>query len=154
MGNVAHSVCLGTFSSSVGADDNLVSSSRYDHTFELYSDAERLYLFGTDHPESMREWVKSIAKVNVTPVLVRVDGFEQRLIPTLCRLQSFIPSGAEDLLLKEFERIGRLRYKDRLNREMSRLGWFCLVGSSLHIRLEESSADETIDLQKLQELCE
>ncbi|XP_048018040.1 arf-GAP with Rho-GAP domain, ANK repeat and PH domain-containing protein 1 isoform X2 [Megalobrama amblycephala] len=99
----------------------------YDHTFELYSDAERLYLFGTDHPESMREWVKSIAK-------------------------SFIPSGAEDLLLKEFERIGRLRYKDRLNREMSRLGWFCLVGSSLHIRLEESSADETIDLQKLQEL--
>ncbi|XP_067307581.1 arf-GAP with Rho-GAP domain, ANK repeat and PH domain-containing protein 1 isoform X1 [Pseudorasbora parva] len=99
----------------------------YDHTFELYSDAERLYLFGTDKPEAMREWVKSIAK-------------------------SFIPAGAEDLLLKDFERIGRLRYKDRLNREMSRLGWFCLVGSSLHIRREEQSADETIDLQKLQEL--
>ncbi|KAF4104502.1 arf-GAP with Rho-GAP domain, ANK repeat and PH domain-containing protein 1-like isoform X2 [Onychostoma macrolepis] len=99
----------------------------YDHTFELYSDAERLYLFGTDNPETMREWVKSIAK-------------------------SFIPAGAEDLLLKDFERIGRLRYKDRLNREMSRLGWFCLVGSSLHIRLEEHTADETIDLQKLLEL--
>ncbi|XP_052472590.1 arf-GAP with Rho-GAP domain, ANK repeat and PH domain-containing protein 1 isoform X2 [Carassius gibelio] len=99
----------------------------YDHTFELYSEAERLYLFGTDNPEAMREWVKSIAK-------------------------SFIPAAAEDLLLKDFERIGRLRYKDRLNREMSRLGWFCLVGSSLHIRLEEHAADETIDLQKLQEL--
>ncbi|XP_039525979.1 arf-GAP with Rho-GAP domain, ANK repeat and PH domain-containing protein 1 isoform X2 [Pimephales promelas] len=99
----------------------------YDHTFELYSDSERLYLFGTDNPDAMREWVKSIAK-------------------------SFIPSGAEDLLLKDFERIGRLRYKDRLNREMSRLGWFCLVGSSLHIRLEENNTDETIDLQKLQEL--
>ncbi|KAL1260346.1 hypothetical protein QQF64_008173, partial [Cirrhinus molitorella] len=99
----------------------------YDHTFELYSDADRLYLFGTDHPETMREWVKSIAK-------------------------SFIPASAEDLLLKDFERIGRLRYKDRLNREMSRLGWFCLVGSSLHIRLEEHTADETIDLQKLLEL--
>ncbi|XP_050985944.1 arf-GAP with Rho-GAP domain, ANK repeat and PH domain-containing protein 1 isoform X2 [Labeo rohita] len=99
----------------------------YDHTFELYSDAERLYLFGTDNPETMREWVKSIAK-------------------------SFIPAGAEDLLLKDFERIGRLRYKDRLNLEMSRLGWFCLVGSSLHIRLEEHTADETIDLQKLLEL--
>uniref|UniRef100_A0A8C2JRY4 ArfGAP with RhoGAP domain, ankyrin repeat and PH domain 1 n=1 Tax=Cyprinus carpio TaxID=7962 RepID=A0A8C2JRY4_CYPCA len=99
----------------------------YDHTFELYSDAERLYLFGTDNPETMREWVKSIAK-------------------------SFIPAAAEDLLLKDFERIGRLRYKDRLNREMSRLGWFCLVGSSLHIRLEEHTADETIDLQKLLEL--
>uniref|UniRef100_A0A8C2JMZ3 ArfGAP with RhoGAP domain, ankyrin repeat and PH domain 1 n=1 Tax=Cyprinus carpio TaxID=7962 RepID=A0A8C2JMZ3_CYPCA len=101
----------------------------YDHTFELYSDAERLYLFGTDNPETMREWVKSIAK-------------------------SFIPAAAEDLLLKDFERIGRLRYKDRLNREMSRLGWFCLVGSSLHIRLEEHTADETIDLQKLLELCD
>uniref|UniRef100_A0A9J7ZQU0 Arf-GAP with Rho-GAP domain, ANK repeat and PH domain-containing protein 1 n=1 Tax=Cyprinus carpio carpio TaxID=630221 RepID=A0A9J7ZQU0_CYPCA len=99
----------------------------YDHTFELYSDAERLYLFGTDNPETMREWVKSIAK-------------------------SFIPAAAEDLLLKDFERIGRLRYKDRLNREMSRLGWFCLVGSSLHIRLEEHTTDETIDLQKLLEL--
>lgn len=74
-----------------------------------------------------------------------------------CRLsvlQLFIPAGAEDLLLKDFERIGRLRYKDRLNREMLRLGWFCLVGSSLHIRLEEHTADETIDLQKLLELCE
>uniref|UniRef100_A0A8C2A0F9 ArfGAP with RhoGAP domain, ankyrin repeat and PH domain 1 n=1 Tax=Cyprinus carpio TaxID=7962 RepID=A0A8C2A0F9_CYPCA len=101
----------------------------YDHTFELYSDAERLYLFGTDNPETMREWVKSIAK-------------------------SFIPAAAEDLLLKDFERIGRLRYKDRLNREMSRLGWFCLVGSSLHIRLEEHTTDETIDLQKLLELCD
>ncbi|XP_016336923.1 arf-GAP with Rho-GAP domain, ANK repeat and PH domain-containing protein 1-like [Sinocyclocheilus anshuiensis] len=101
----------------------------YDHTFELYSDAERLYLFGTDNPETMHEWVKSIAK-------------------------SFIPAAAEDLLLKDFERIGRLRYKDRLNREMSRLGWFCLVGSNLHIRLEEHTADETIDLQKLLELCE
>uniref|UniRef100_A0A671MDM6 Arf-GAP with Rho-GAP domain, ANK repeat and PH domain-containing protein 1-like n=1 Tax=Sinocyclocheilus anshuiensis TaxID=1608454 RepID=A0A671MDM6_9TELE len=99
----------------------------YDHTFELYSDAERLYLFGTDNPETMHEWVKSIAK-------------------------SFIPAAAEDLLLKDFERIGRLRYKDRLNREMSRLGWFCLVGSNLHIRLEEHTADETIDLQKLLEL--
>uniref|UniRef100_A0A8C1X3T7 ArfGAP with RhoGAP domain, ankyrin repeat and PH domain 1 n=1 Tax=Cyprinus carpio TaxID=7962 RepID=A0A8C1X3T7_CYPCA len=99
----------------------------YDYTFELYSEAERLYLFGTDNPEAMREWVKSIAK-------------------------SFIPAGAEDLLLKDFVRIGRLRYKDRLNREMSRLGWFCLVGSSLHIRLEEHTADETIDLQKLLEL--
>ena len=38
--------------------------SRYDHTFELYSDSDRLYLFGTDEPESHREWVKSLAKVN------------------------------------------------------------------------------------------
>lgn len=61
---------------------------------------------------------------------------------------------AEVLLLKDFERIGRLRYKDGLNLETSRLGWFCLVGSSLHICLEEHNRDETIDLQKLLELCE
>ena len=40
------------------------SPFRYDHTFELYSDSDRLYLFGTDDPESHREWVKSLAKVS------------------------------------------------------------------------------------------
>lgn len=99
----------------------------YDHTFELCSDSERLYLFGTDNPEAAHEWVKSIAR-------------------------SFIPVSAEVLLLKDFKRIGRLRYKDGLNLETSRLGWFCLVGSSLHICLEEHNGDETIDLQKLLEL--
>lgn len=99
----------------------------YDHTFELYSDSERLYLFGTDNPEIAHEWVKSIAK-------------------------SFIPVTAEVLLLKDFQRIGRLRYKDGLNLETSRLGWFCLVGSNLHICLEQQNRDETIDLQKLLEL--
>ncbi|TRY85124.1 hypothetical protein DNTS_006329 [Danionella cerebrum] len=93
-------------------------------------DSERLYLFGSDHPDTTRDWVKSIAK-------------------------SFIPAAAEDLLLKDFERIGRLRFKDRLNREIWRLGWFCLAGSSLFM-LEEnrppSSSQESIDLQKLLEL--
>ncbi|XP_051535448.1 arf-GAP with Rho-GAP domain, ANK repeat and PH domain-containing protein 1 isoform X2 [Myxocyprinus asiaticus] len=106
---------------------NPAETHGYDYTFELYSDTERLYLFGIDNPETMREWVKSIAK-------------------------SFIPVGAEDLLLKDFERIGRLRYKDGLNLESSRLAWFSLVGSNLHIRVDEHLRDETIDLQKLLEL--
>lgn len=38
-------------------------SLRYDYTFELYSESERLYLFGTSDPDSHKEWVKSIAKV-------------------------------------------------------------------------------------------
>ncbi|XP_037402515.1 arf-GAP with Rho-GAP domain, ANK repeat and PH domain-containing protein 1 isoform X1 [Pygocentrus nattereri] len=99
----------------------------YDHSFEIYSDAERLYLFGTDNPETMREWVKSIAK-------------------------SFIPACAEDLLQKDFERIGRLRYKDPLNLESSKVGWFCLVASTLHVCLEDGHGQETIHLQKLLEL--
>lgn len=41
-----------------------LSFYRYDNTFELYSESERLYLFGTDDPDSHKEWVKSIAKVN------------------------------------------------------------------------------------------
>lgn len=40
------------------------SHSRYEHTFELYSESRRLYLFGTDEAENHRFWVKSIAKVS------------------------------------------------------------------------------------------
>ncbi|XP_046719255.1 arf-GAP with Rho-GAP domain, ANK repeat and PH domain-containing protein 1-like [Silurus meridionalis] len=99
----------------------------YDHSFEIYSDSERLYLFGTDNPDCMKEWVKSIAK-------------------------SFIPACAEDLLQKDFKRIGRLRYKDPLNLESWRPGWFCLEGSTLHVCLEDSQSRESIQLQKLLEL--
>lgn len=42
-------------------------SFSYDHTFEIYTDSERLYLFGTDNSDAMREWVKSIAKVTTVP---------------------------------------------------------------------------------------
>ncbi|KAG9335256.1 hypothetical protein JZ751_005435 [Albula glossodonta] len=99
----------------------------YDHTFEIYSDSERLYLFGTDNPDSMREWVKSIAK-------------------------SFIPSSAEDLLNRDFERIGKLRYKDGLNLQSPRVGWFALVGSTLFACFEDGEGEEAIHLRKLQEL--
>ncbi|XP_042343063.1 arf-GAP with Rho-GAP domain, ANK repeat and PH domain-containing protein 1-like isoform X4 [Plectropomus leopardus] len=98
----------------------------YDHTFELYSESERLYLFGTDDPESHKEWVKSIAK-------------------------SFIPATAEPLLRLGFERIGRLKCKDGLNLQTSKVGWFALVGSTLHAYLEDSQGEE-IHLRKLNEL--
>ncbi|KAM3875362.1 LOW QUALITY PROTEIN: arf-GAP with Rho-GAP domain, ANK repeat and PH domain-containing protein 1 [Diretmus argenteus] len=98
---------------------------RYDHTFELYSDSERLYLFGTDDPESHKEWVKSIAK-------------------------TFIPANAEPLLRLGFEWIGRLKYKDGLNCR-PKVGWFALVGSTLHAYLEDSQGEE-IHLRKLLEL--
>ncbi|XP_061072624.1 arf-GAP with Rho-GAP domain, ANK repeat and PH domain-containing protein 1-like isoform X1 [Conger conger] len=99
----------------------------YDHTFEIYTDSERLYLFGTDNPDTMREWVKSITK-------------------------SFIPANAEDLLNRDFERVGRLRYKDGLNLQSPRVGWFALVGSTLHACFEDSEAEEAIHLRKLHEL--
>ncbi|XP_054649998.1 arf-GAP with Rho-GAP domain, ANK repeat and PH domain-containing protein 1-like isoform X3 [Dunckerocampus dactyliophorus] len=98
----------------------------YDHTFEIYSESERLYLFGTDDPNSHKEWVKSIAK-------------------------SFIPAKAEPLLRLGFERIGRLKCKDGLNLQTSKVGWFALVGSTLHAYLENSQGEE-IHLRKLNEL--
>uniref|UniRef100_A0A8D3BCS2 Arf-GAP with Rho-GAP domain ANK repeat and PH domain-containing protein 1 n=1 Tax=Scophthalmus maximus TaxID=52904 RepID=A0A8D3BCS2_SCOMX len=98
----------------------------YDNTFELYSESERLYLFGTDDPDSHKEWVKSIAK-------------------------SFIPASAEPLLRLSFERIGRLKCKDGLNLQMSKVGWFALVGSTLHAYLEDGQGEE-IHLRKLNEL--
>ncbi|KAM6933000.1 arf-GAP with Rho-GAP domain, ANK repeat and PH domain-containing protein 1 [Xenentodon cancila] len=98
----------------------------YDYTFELYSESERLYLFGIDDPDSHKEWVKSIAK-------------------------SFIPATAEPLLRLGFDRIGRLKCKDGLNLQTSKLGWFALVGSTLHVYLEDSEGEE-IHLRKLNEL--
>lgn len=41
------------------------STPRYNHTFEIYSESERLYLFGTDDSEVKSQWVKSIAKVTI-----------------------------------------------------------------------------------------
>ncbi|XP_041796004.1 arf-GAP with Rho-GAP domain, ANK repeat and PH domain-containing protein 1-like isoform X3 [Chelmon rostratus] len=98
----------------------------YEHTFELYSESERLYLFGTDDPDSHKEWVKSIAK-------------------------NFIPATAEPLLRLPFERIGRLKCKDGLNLQTSKVGWFALVGSTLHAYLADSKGEE-IHLRKLNEL--
>ena len=46
---------------------------RYNHTFEVYS--ERLYLFGTDDPETHKEWVNSIAKVIYSGVKFRCRAF-------------------------------------------------------------------------------
>ncbi|XP_047247047.1 arf-GAP with Rho-GAP domain, ANK repeat and PH domain-containing protein 1-like isoform X4 [Girardinichthys multiradiatus] len=98
----------------------------FDFTFELYSESERIYLFGTDDPDSHKEWVKCIAK-------------------------SFIPATAEPLLRLSFERVGRLKCKDGLNLQKSKVGWFALVGSTLHVYLEDSKGEE-IHLRKLNEL--
>lgn len=35
----------------------------FEHTFEVYTEGERLYLFGLENAELAREWVKCIAKV-------------------------------------------------------------------------------------------
>uniref|UniRef100_A0AAX7TTH2 ArfGAP with RhoGAP domain, ankyrin repeat and PH domain 1 n=1 Tax=Astatotilapia calliptera TaxID=8154 RepID=A0AAX7TTH2_ASTCA len=100
----------------------------YNNTFEIYTESERLYLFGTDDSEVKSQWVKSIAK-------------------------AFIPVSAEPLLRLNSERIGKLMCKDGLNLQRSKVGWFALEGSVLHVYLEGSQVEE-IHLRKLNELCQ
>lgn len=37
----------------------------FEYTFEVYTEGERLYLFGLESAELAREWVKCIAKVGL-----------------------------------------------------------------------------------------
>ncbi|XP_009888208.1 PREDICTED: LOW QUALITY PROTEIN: arf-GAP with Rho-GAP domain, ANK repeat and PH domain-containing protein 1, partial [Charadrius vociferus] len=110
----------------VGVHSPLFSRS-IESTFELYTESERLYLFGLESPDSAREWVKCIAK-------------------------SFIHPGAEELLALDFERIGRLHYKGGLNLERAKEGWFALAGSALHVSCRDGEQQDPLQLRKLQEL--
>ncbi|NXR87401.1 ARAP1 protein, partial [Hypocryptadius cinnamomeus] len=104
-------------------------SGPHEGTFEVYTEADRLYLFGLESPDSAREWLKSIAK-------------------------SFVHPCAEELLALDFERLGRLHYKGGLTLERAQEGWFALVGSTLHVCSEDGRRQEPLQLRKLQELCE
>uniref|UniRef100_A0A8C7EW16 ArfGAP with RhoGAP domain, ankyrin repeat and PH domain 1 n=1 Tax=Neovison vison TaxID=452646 RepID=A0A8C7EW16_NEOVI len=99
----------------------------FEHTFEVYTEGERLYLFGLESAELAREWVKCIAK-------------------------AFIPLPAEDLLARDFERLGRLPYKAGLSLQRAQEGWFSLTGSELRAVFPEGPCEEPLQLRKLQEL--
>ncbi|XP_038673920.1 arf-GAP with Rho-GAP domain, ANK repeat and PH domain-containing protein 1 isoform X3 [Scyliorhinus canicula] len=107
---------------------NSPAAHGFEHTFEVFTDSERLFMFGTDSAQSNKEWIKSIAK-------------------------SFLPAGI-DLMNHDFERIGRLQYKDGLNLELTKVGWFALVTSTLYAWFQDSDKEEAINLRKLQELSE
>ncbi|XP_037696462.1 LOW QUALITY PROTEIN: arf-GAP with Rho-GAP domain, ANK repeat and PH domain-containing protein 1 [Choloepus didactylus] len=99
----------------------------FEHTFEVYTEGERLYLFGLESADLAREWVKCIAK-------------------------AFVPPLAEDLLVRDFQRLGRLPYKAGLSLQRAQEGWFSLTGSELHAIFPEGSCEEPLQLRKLQEL--
>uniref|UniRef100_A0A2I3GP34 ArfGAP with RhoGAP domain, ankyrin repeat and PH domain 1 n=1 Tax=Nomascus leucogenys TaxID=61853 RepID=A0A2I3GP34_NOMLE len=99
----------------------------FEHTFEVYTEGERLYLFGLESVEQAHEWVKCIAK-------------------------AFLPPLAEDLLARDFERLGRLPYKAGLSLQRAQEGWFSLSGSELRAVFPEGPCEEPLQLRKLQEL--
>ncbi|XP_027629865.1 arf-GAP with Rho-GAP domain, ANK repeat and PH domain-containing protein 1 [Tupaia chinensis] len=99
----------------------------FEHTFEVYTEGERLYLFGLESAELAHEWVKCIAK-------------------------AFVPPLAEDLLARDFARLGRLPYKAGLSLQRAQEGWFSLTGSELRAVFPEGPCEEPLQLRKLQEL--
>ena len=48
----------------VGLNPGLCINS-FEHTFEVYTEGERLYLFGLETAEQAREWIKCIAMVGL-----------------------------------------------------------------------------------------
>ncbi|XP_067295216.1 arf-GAP with Rho-GAP domain, ANK repeat and PH domain-containing protein 1 isoform X2 [Pseudorasbora parva] len=80
----------------------------YEHTFELYSEEGRVYLFGSDDGSIAKNWIQSIAMAVLPPVLFDVCG--------------------------SCDRLGRLRCTEGNHG----IGWFCLSGFELHILLEDS----------------
>lgn len=67
--------------------------------------------------------------------------------------QAFVPPLAEELLARDFDRLGRLPYKAGLSLQRAQEGWFSLTGSELHTIFPEGSCEEPLHLRKLQELC-
>lgn len=64
-----------------------------------------------------------------------------------------MPPLAEDLLARDFERLGRLPYKAGLSLQRAQEGWFALTGSELYAVFPEGPCEEPLQLRKLQELC-
>ncbi|XP_060223671.1 arf-GAP with Rho-GAP domain, ANK repeat and PH domain-containing protein 1 isoform X6 [Meriones unguiculatus] len=104
-----------------------LDSHGFEHTFEVYTEGERLYLFGLENAELAHEWVKCIAK-------------------------AFVPPLAEDLLVRDFERLGRLPCKAGLSLQQAQEGWFALTGSELRAVFPEGPWEEPLQLRRLQEL--
>ena len=75
---------------------------------------------------------------------------------TLCRHvhQAIVPPEAEGMASWSFERVGRLRYTEGPNPHCPRACWVAAGGSTLLVLLHGTDRPESIDLRKLQELCE
>ncbi|KAK9974816.1 hypothetical protein ABG768_022889 [Culter alburnus] len=80
----------------------------YEHTFELFSEEGRVYLFGTDDGSIAKNWIRAIAMAVLPPALFDVCG--------------------------NCDRLGRLRCTEGSNG----IGWFCLSGFKLQVLLKDN----------------
>ncbi|KAL1274042.1 hypothetical protein QQF64_026856 [Cirrhinus molitorella] len=105
----SHSKCGGMKTSEIIClSVNSPGKHGYEHTFELYSEEGRVYLFGTDDGSVIKNWIRTIAMAVLPPALFDVCG--------TC------------------ERLGRLRCTEGNHG----IGWFCLSGFKLQVLLEDN----------------
>ncbi|XP_018410388.1 PREDICTED: arf-GAP with Rho-GAP domain, ANK repeat and PH domain-containing protein 3 [Nanorana parkeri] len=119
-------VCLG-----VNKLDVLSSPApmeRFRYIFEIFLASEKVHQFGTDAAETLQTWTSAIGKW-------------------------FTPISCHCLLVYEFQRVGKMRYKAMLNPDQWKEGFFLLQKSHLFICPEEqNAAEDSVNLRSLQEL--
>ncbi|XP_057706798.1 arf-GAP with Rho-GAP domain, ANK repeat and PH domain-containing protein 3 isoform X1 [Corythoichthys intestinalis] len=101
---------------------------RFRYTFELYLTSDKVYQFGVETAEALQTWTSCIGKVAT-------------------------PLSCHCLLTREFERIGRLRYRAMLDPQQWKEAHFVLQKSNLFICPQnDGAAEDIINLKRLQEL--
>ncbi|XP_061895806.1 arf-GAP with Rho-GAP domain, ANK repeat and PH domain-containing protein 3-like isoform X2 [Entelurus aequoreus] len=119
-------VCLGVSRPDLLKNNGFVDRFRY--TFELYLTSDKLYQFGVETPEDLHAWTSAIGKAST-------------------------PLSCHCLLTREFERIGRLRYRAMLDPQQWKEAYFVLQKSNLFICPQnDGAAEDIINLKRLQEL--
>ncbi|KAM8973111.1 arf-GAP with Rho-GAP domain, ANK repeat and PH domain-containing protein 3 isoform 2-T2 [Pelodytes ibericus] len=119
-------VCMG-----VNKSDPLNSPSpveRFRYIFEIILSSEKMHQFGTDSPETLQSWTCAIGKW-------------------------FTPLSCHCLLVHEFQRVGKMRYKAMLNPDQWMEGFFLLRKCHLFICPEDhGGTEDSVNLRQLQEL--
>ncbi|XP_051935328.1 arf-GAP with Rho-GAP domain, ANK repeat and PH domain-containing protein 3 isoform X2 [Hippocampus zosterae] len=103
-------------------------ADRFRYTFELHLTSDKVYQFGTETAEVLHTWTSAIGKAAT-------------------------PLSCHCLLTREFERIGRLRYRAMLDPQQWKEAYFVLQKSNLFICPQnDGAAEDIVNLKRLQEL--
>ncbi|XP_041930630.1 arf-GAP with Rho-GAP domain, ANK repeat and PH domain-containing protein 3 isoform X1 [Alosa sapidissima] len=125
--NVKDIICLGV-SRPDSCNNNNGFIDRFRYTFELYLSNDKLIQFGLETADALHSWAKAIGKATT-------------------------PLSCHCLLAREFERVGMMRYKNMLDPQQWKEGFFVLQKSNLFIcPRTDGAAEDIINLKRLQEL--
>ncbi|XP_016145138.1 arf-GAP with Rho-GAP domain, ANK repeat and PH domain-containing protein 3 [Sinocyclocheilus grahami] len=119
-------ICLGVSRPDSSNNSGFIDKFRY--TFELYLTSDKLIQFGLETSDALHSWARAIGKATT-------------------------PLSCHCLLVREFERVGVLRYKAMLDPQQWKEGFFVLQKSNLFICPgNDGAAEDIINLKRLQEL--